>query len=91
MLDLDGKKFIPIKLLVPKAVVNETLSRIGIANKRDKVLWPSCYIWDKFNDTFLLHFKQCFILANKSYGNISDEDLIRRNSIAFCLKNWRLN
>jgi hypothetical protein len=80
-----------IKLLVDMKVVAETLSRIGIANKRQKILYPSCYVIENESKYYLAHFKQLFLLArNSAYNAICDDDILRRNAIAFCLKEWEL-
>ena len=84
-------KLLKIKLLVDKKVIQETLNRIGISNKKKKVLYPSCYIYENEGEHFLVHFKQLFTLSrNDAYDNVSEQDILRRNSIAFCLKNWGL-
>ena len=84
-------KLLKIELLVDKKVIQETLNRIGISNKKKKILYPSCYIYEKDDEFYLVHFKQLFTLSrNDAYDNISEQDILRRNSIAFCLKNWGL-
>ena len=84
-------KLLKIELLVDKKVVQETLNRMGISNKKKKILYPSCYIYDDGEEFFLVHFKQLFTMSrNNAYDNISEQDILRRNSIAFCLKNWGL-
>lgn len=84
-------KLLKIKLLADKKVIQETLNRIGISNKKKKVLYPSCYIYESEGEHFLVHFKQLFTLSrNDAYDNVSEQDILRRNSIAFCLKNWGL-
>lgn len=80
-----------IKPLVDDKVLKETVSRIGIANRKKRILYPSCYIWEKDGETYLVHFKQLFLLTREmAYNAICEDDLIRRNSIAYCLKNWGL-
>ena len=80
-----------IELLTDKPVVKETLNRIGIMNKIQKIIYPSCYLYSTDAGDFLIHFKQLFILKQaNSYNNISELDINRRNAIAFCLKNWGL-
>lgn len=82
-------KLLEVKLKVDKAIIIESLCRIGIANKERKILYPSCYLYNKDDKFYLAHFKQLFqIIKKNSYNNFSEEDSIRRNSIAFCLKNW---
>lgn len=84
-------KFLEIQLKAKKAVIVESLERMGIANKEKKILYPSCYLYEKDGKFYLLHFKQMFSLLRKdSYDNITNGDLERRNSIAFCLKKWGL-
>jgi hypothetical protein len=77
--------------LVDIKVIEETLNRVGVANKKNKVLYPSCYLWKIDDVYYLMHFKQLFFLTRDSgYNNVSQADLSRRNAIAFCLKNWKL-
>jgi len=84
-------KLLKVDLLVDKKVVQETLNRMGISNKKKKILYPSCYIYEKDDEFFLVHFKQLFTMSrDDAYDNISEQDILRRNSIAFCLKNWGL-
>jgi len=77
---------------VDNKVIKETLNRIGIANKKKKILYPSCYLYTGEDDRFyLVHFKQMFLLTRDSaYNALCEDDLLRRNAIAFCLKNWGL-
>ena len=67
----------------------ETLSRIGIASKKDKKLYQSCHILHKRGNYFILHFKELFILDGRT-STISDEDVLRRNLIASLLVDWGL-
>lgn len=84
-------ELLEVKLLVDKKVIQETTNRIGIANKKKKVLYPSCYIYEKDNKIYLVHFKQLFELTRENaYSNTSEEDVKRRNAVAFCLANWNL-
>lgn len=84
-------EFLEIQLKADKAIIVESLERMGIANKEKKILYPSCYIYEKDGKIYLLHFKQMFSLLRKdSYDNITEGDLRRRNSIAFCLQKWGL-
>lgn len=80
-----------VKPVVDVKVINETCSRIGVANKRDKILWPSCYLWEYNNEYILAHFKQMFVLTrDDAYNAMTDDDYLRRNSIAYCLRSWGL-
>jgi hypothetical protein len=72
-------------------IIKETLGRMGIANKKDKILYPTAYIYGNFDKMYLAHFKQLFLLSRKdAYPNVSSEDIERLNSIAFCLESWGL-
>jgi len=72
-------------------VIKETLTRMGIANKKEKTVFPSCYLYEKDNKYYIIHFKQLFVLMRSNgYNNMSEQDYTRRNAIAFCLKNWGL-
>lgn len=84
-------KLIEVSPIVDIAVIKETLSRIGIANKKAKILYPSCYLYESFGVYYIAHFKQLFLLTRQDgYNNLSIEDINQRNSIIFCLKNWNL-
>ena len=86
--------YIELVEITPKTdikVIEETLCRIGIANRKDHVLYPSAYLYKKDEKLHIVHFKQLFYLTRKNgYKNISEEDYIRRNAVMFCLKNWGL-
>lgn len=88
---MNNVDLLEVKLLVDKKIIIESLSRIGIANKKTKVLFPSCYLYEDNGRYYIAHFKQLFLLTrNDSYNNICEEDIIRRNAVTFCLKNWKL-
>lgn len=69
--------------------VKETLTRIGVASKKDKILYQSCHILHKQNRYAIVHFKELFALDGK-FANITDNDLSRRNAIAKLLQDWEL-
>lgn len=69
--------------------IKETLTRIGVASKKDKVLYQSCHILHKQGRYFIVHFKELFALDGKE-TNFSDEDRARRNTIANLLAEWEL-
>lgn len=69
--------------------VKETLSRIGVASKKDKTLYQSCHILHKQGKYAIVHFKQLFMLDGKE-ANFSDEDKARLNTIANLLHEWDL-
>jgi hypothetical protein len=88
---MDNNNLLEVKVLVDDKVIKETLNRIGIANKKEKILFPSCYLYEKEGKHYLVHFKQLFLLTRETaYNAICEDDILRRNAIAFCLKNWGL-
>jgi hypothetical protein len=69
--------------------VRETLTRIGIASRKEKTLFQSCHILHKQNRYFIVHFKELFALDGK-HTDITENDIERRNSIASLLSDWGL-
>jgi len=69
--------------------VRETLTRIGVAAKKEKVIWQSCHILHKQGRYYIVHFKELFALDGKS-TNFSLNDLQRRNRIIQLLCQWGL-
>jgi len=69
--------------------VRETLSRIGVASKKEKVLYQSCHILHKKGRYFITHFKELFALDGKE-ADFQDNDIERRNTIAKLLSDWGL-
>ena len=69
--------------------IRETLSRIGVASRRERKLYQSCHILHKQGIYYIVHFKELFALDGKE-TNLSDNDIARRNSIAKLLKDWGL-
>jgi hypothetical protein len=69
--------------------VRETLTRIGVASRKDKTLWQSCHILHKQGKYHILHFKELFMLDGRS-SDLSENDLARRNTIALLLEDWEL-
>ena len=69
--------------------VRETLSRIGVASRKERKLYQSCHILHKQGRYFIVHFKELFALDGKP-TNISVNDLERRNTIAGLLEDWDL-
>jgi len=69
--------------------IRETLTRIGVASRRDKVLFQSCHILHKQGRYYIVHFKELFALDGKP-TNFSEEDMARRNTIANLLAEWDL-
>ena len=69
--------------------VRETLTRIGVASRKDKTLFQSCHILHKQGKYYIVHFKELFALDGKD-TNISENDIARRNTIANLLSDWGL-
>jgi Bacteriophage translational regulator len=69
--------------------VRETLTRIGVASKKDKILYQSCHILHKKGQYYVVHFKELFALDGKP-TDISENDLSRRNAIVKLLEDWGL-
>ena len=69
--------------------VRETLTRIGIASRKEKKLYQSCHILHKQGKYYIVHFKELFALDGKP-TDISENDLSRRNAIAKLLQDWGL-
>ena len=69
--------------------VRETLTRIGVASRKEKKIYQSCHILHKQGKYYIVHFKELFALDGKK-TNFSDNDLQRRNRIAKLLSDWGL-
>ena len=69
--------------------VKETLTRIGIASKKEQKLYQSCHILHKQGKYYIVHFKELFMLDGK-INDFSDEDKARRNTIVKLLEEWSL-
>ena len=69
--------------------VRETLTRIGVASRKDKTLYQSCHILHKQGKYFIVHFKELFALDGKN-ATLSENDIQRRNTIAILLQDWNL-
>jgi hypothetical protein len=69
--------------------IKETLTRIGIASRKERKLFQSCHILHKQGRYRILHFKELFILDGKE-NNLTNEDIARRNTIANLLEEWNL-
>ena len=88
-------KLLEIKLLVDPNVIKETLSRMGIVDKKNKIIYQSCHLLKQFDTYYLVHFKQLFTLTPskngyRGFGNVSLDDIERRNSIALWLIKWHM-
>ena len=69
--------------------IRETLSRIGVASRKEKKLYQSCHILHKQGKYYIVHFKELFALDGKN-TNLSENDIARRNRIATLLADWGL-
>ena len=69
--------------------VRETLSRIGLASKKDNTLYQSCHILHKQSKYYIVHFKELFLLDGKE-SSLSEGDVARRNRIIHLLDEWEL-
>ena len=69
--------------------VRETLSRIGVASRKERKLYQSCHILHKQGRYYIVHFKELFALDGKE-TNLSENDIARRNTIANLLRDWGL-
>ena len=69
--------------------IRETLTRIGVASRKDNKLYQSCHILHKQGRYFIVHFKELFLLDGKP-SNLMDNDVQRRNTIATLLSDWGL-
>lgn len=88
-------RLLEIKIKVDPKIIEETLTRMGIPDIKNKVLYQSCHLLKQFDTYYLGHFKQLFVLSRgkdgfPGFGNVSQEDIERRNSIAFCLVKWNM-
>jgi hypothetical protein len=69
--------------------IKETLTRIGVASRKEKKIFQSCHILHKQGKYYIVHFKELFALDGKP-TNFSEEDIGRRNTIALLLEEWGL-
>ena len=69
--------------------VRETLTRIGVASRKDNTLYQSCHILHKQGRYFIVHFKELFLLDGKK-SNLEENDVARRNTIATLMSDWGL-
>lgn len=78
-------KGIEVKLKVRPEIIVDNLERIGIVNRKDKKIYPSCYLINNDNSYFICHFKDLLKVAGAD-----DNDHIRRNTIAWLFSKWGL-
>lgn len=82
---------VEVKLADPDAFlkIKETLTRIGIASKKDRILYQSCHVLHKRGKYYITHFKEMFLLDGKD-SSLSEDDVKRRNTITKLLAEWGL-
>lgn len=81
--------YLEVDPLVDDIIIQETLTRLGIADKKNKKLYQSCYYVNLDDKKYIMHFKELFYIRDGEC-NILEEDYCRRNSIAILLEEWRL-
>ena len=88
---VDLTKFIEVNLREQDDFlkVRETLTRIGVSSRKERVLYQSCHILHKQGRYYIVHFKELFALDGKP-SNLTDNDVQRRNAIAKLLEEWGL-
>jgi hypothetical protein len=91
--DIDYPGYAPLEITLKKdddfLKIRETLSRIGVASRKEKVLYQSCHILHKKGRYFITHFKELFALDGKG-ADFGEGDIERRNTIAKLLGDWGL-
>ena len=91
--DIDFPGYAPLEVTLKNPddflKVRETLSRIGVASRKEKILYQSCHILHKQGRYFIVHFKELFALDGKD-ADFSDNDIQRRNTVAHLLSDWGL-
>jgi hypothetical protein len=88
---VDINNFIEVQLVEQDDFlkVRETLTRIGVSSRKEKVLYQSCHILHKQGKYYIVHFKELFALDGK-LSTITENDVQRRNAIANLLEEWGL-
>ena len=89
MIDLDSLVEVTLKEDEDFLKIRETLTRIGVASRKDQELFQSCHILHKKGKYYIVHFKELFQLDGKT-ANIDESDIGRRNSIVDLLRQWNL-
>jgi hypothetical protein len=93
IINIDFPGYHPLEVILSEPddflKVRETLTRIGVASRKDKTLFQSCHILHKQGRYFIVHFKELFALDGKS-ADLSENDLQRRNTISKLLVDWGL-
>jgi hypothetical protein len=89
---MESKYFIPIKIISDVSIIKETLQRIGIPAKQDKILYQTCHFLNYKEKDSIIHFKEFFGINNNNIDLIrmKEEDFTRRNTIIYLLYGWKL-
>jgi len=74
-----------VKLLKPEKIIKETLERIGIANRKDRKIYPSCYLIQENGKNYLCHFKELLKVPT-----MDESDIKRKNTIVWLLARWNM-
>jgi hypothetical protein len=88
-MDNQVEDLIEVRLKADFLVIKETLTRIGVASKKENKLFQSCHILHKRQKYYILHFKELFKLDGKP-SSFSEDDVARRNTIVQVLEKWGL-
>jgi hypothetical protein len=88
---VDINKFVEVQFVEQDDFlkVRETLTRIGVSSRKERILYQSCHILHKQGKYYIVHFKELFALDGKP-SNITENDIQRRNAIANLLEEWGL-
>ena len=89
MIDLNSLVEVTLKDSEDFLKIRETLTRIGVASRKDKTLFQSCHILHKQGKYYICHFKELFSIDGKP-SNFTEDDLSRRNTISNLLAEWGL-
>ncbi len=91
LVEWDPSKMLEVTLREPDDFlkVRETLTRIGVASRKEKKLFQSCHILHKQGRYFIVHFKELFLLDGKK-ANLDETDIGRRNTITTLMSDWGL-
>ena len=81
---------VKVELNVDFGVIRETLSRMGIVNKAERVITPTCYVYFENDEYFICHFKDLLAMFDEVPDVLDEKDTNRRNSICTLLENWGL-
>jgi len=84
------EKGVKVELITDFGVVRETLSRMGIVNKAERIITPTAYIFNENDEYYICHFKELLSMSDCSSDILDEKDTNRRNSICTLLQNWGL-